>query len=68
MITFNTQEEFDAAVMAAVEKYLSVKVVVQKEYYSNNQAVEVSLRNSVKDEHFPSDFYSDSDTVCVENK
>lgn len=28
MITFNTQEEFDAAVMAAVERYLQIKLTL----------------------------------------
>jgi len=64
MITFETQEAFDSAVMAAVERCLRVKVVVSKEYYSDNKSVEVSLMNYNKDE--PVEFSQDSDTVYLD--
>jgi hypothetical protein len=59
MITFDTQEDFDAAVMAAVEKYLQVSVEVEysaeTKYNHANTSVEVKLRNDFSQTTFAED-------------
>lgn len=54
MITFETQEQFDAAIMAAVEKYLQVAIDLKKvrDYGSNYYKVGVSLTNDFSQTKF----------------
>lgn len=62
MITFETQEAFDAAVMAAVEKYLRLELRVSGGgFYSDSKNVTVALMNHIKDK--PTQFSSDYDSV-----
>jgi hypothetical protein len=56
MITFNTQEEFDAAVMAVVEKYLQIKVSLgarsETNYNHPQTSIVVALKNNLSQTTF----------------
>lgn len=54
MITFETQEEFDAAVMAAVECYLKVAINLKKvyDYETSHYQVDVSLTSNLSQTKF----------------
>ena len=46
MITFNTQEEFEEAVMLVVKDRLTVNVHCYTEYYPDQTKVEVTLSDN----------------------
>lgn len=60
MITFNTQEEFDAAVMEAVEKYLNMRIFLYED--CGFVKLQLNLNSSLTHTDF-----SEAEDYCIVN-